>query len=80
MRIALAKLAPAALALAIPTMAWADITTDTVRQRAEQACYDDATKLCNDAIPDEAKITACMKVHRKDLSQGCRKIFDAGVK
>lgn len=74
------------VALAIPmvlltsTLASAEIGTDTVRQRAEQACYDDVNKLCGDAIPDEAKITACMKVHRAQLNPKCRAIFDAGVK
>ncbi len=52
----------------------------TARQRAEQACYGDATRLCGDAIPDEAKITACMGQKRAQLSPECRKIFDAGLK
>ena len=62
------------------TTARADITTDTVRQRAQQACYDDVTKLCNDDIPDEAKITACMERNKTQLSPGCLKIFNAGIK
>ena len=73
----LAGLVPALLA---PVAARADITTDTVRQRAEQACYDDVNRLCNDAIPDEEKIKACMKVHRKELSPKCREVFDRNVK
>lgn len=67
-------------AMMAATTAKADITTDTVRQRAQQACYDDVTKLCNDAIPDEAKITACMERNRTKLSPACLKIFDAGIK
>ena len=62
------------------TTAEAEITTDTVRQRAQQACYDDVTKLCNDDIPDEAKITACMERNKTKLSAGCLKIFNAGIK
>lgn len=72
-----AALIPAALASGTVR---ADISTDTVRQRAEQACYDDVQRLCNDAIPDEEKIKACMKVNRKSLSAGCRKVFDSYVK
>ena len=68
------------LAMLAVTPAKADITTDTVRQRAQQACYDDVTKLCNDDIPDEAKITACMGRNRTKLSPGCLKIYDAGIK
>ena len=79
MRIILAS-AIAALALLAPGMASADISTDTVRQKAEQACYDDVNKLCGDAIPDEDKIKACMKLHRAELSPKCRTVFDANVK
>ena len=74
-----------ALSLLIPTLlcpapALADITTDTVRQKAEQACYDDVNRLCGDAIPDEDRIKACMKVHRAQLSPKCRTIFDSNTK
>ncbi|RYB03890.1 hypothetical protein [Lichenibacterium ramalinae] len=79
MRITLAS-AIAALALLAPGMALADISTDTVRQKAEQACYDDVNKLCGDAIPDEDKIKACMKVNRAQLSPKCRSVFDANVR
>ena len=84
MRTTLAK-ALTAVWLLIPTLgltttASADITTDTVRQKAEQACYDDVNKLCGDAIPDEDKIKACMKAHRAQLSPKCRTIFDANMK
>ncbi len=79
MRIILASVL-SALCLLAPTVASADITTDTVRQKAEQACYDDANKLCGDAIPDETKIAACMKVHHGQLSPRCRAIFDANAK
>lgn len=79
MRITLA-LAVAALAVAAPTMASADISTDTVRQRAQQACYDDVNRMCGDAIPDEDKIKVCMKAHHAQLSPKCRAIFDANMK
>ncbi len=79
MRITLATTAMA-VTLLIPTLAAADITTDSVRQRAEQACYDDANRLCADAIPDEEKIKACMAVHRLKLSPKCREVFDAGAR
>ncbi len=68
------------VAMLAATTAKADITTDTVRQRAQQACYDDVTKLCNNDIPDETKITACMERNRTKLSPGCLKILDAGIK
>ena len=79
MRITLAT-AATALALLAPTLASAEITTDTVRQRAEQACYDDVNRLCGDAIPDEDRIKVCMKAHRAQLSPKCRTIFDSYMK
>ena len=79
MRITLAT-AVTALTLLLPTLASAEITTDTVRQRAEQACYDDVNRLCGDAIPDEDRIKACMKVHRAQLNPKCRDIFDSNMR
>ncbi len=79
MRITLAS-ALAGLAMLGPTLAWAAISTDTVRQKQQQACYDDANKLCADAIPDEEKIKTCMGANRSRLSPKCREIFDANTK
>lgn len=53
---------------------------ERMRQQAEHLCYNDVQKLCNADIPDEARIAACMKVHRAQLSPGCRKVFDTGLK
>jgi hypothetical protein len=37
-----------------------------------QACTPDAMRLCNDFIPDVAKITACMNAKHRLLSVECR--------
>ncbi len=71
--------AAAVCALLAATGARADIKTDTVRQRAEQACYDDVQKLCPDDVPDEQKIAACMGRQRASLSSQCRSIYDKGM-
>ena len=52
---------------------------ERLRQQAEHLCYDDVQKLCAADIPDEAKITACMKLKRADLSPACGKVFDHGI-
>lgn len=52
---------------------------DVIRQQAEHDCYDDAQKLCPDAVPDEDKITACMTKKRAQLSTACGKVFDKGL-
>ena len=49
------------------------------RAEAEHACYGDAQALCPGAIPDEAKVTACMTAKRAQLSPACAKIFDRGL-
>ena len=53
---------------------------ERMRQQAEHLCYNDVQRLCNADIPDETKIEACMKVQRAQLSPGCRKVFDTGIK
>lgn len=71
----------AAALLALADTASARMMNDRQRSRAEaeHACYNDASTLCPDAIPDEAKIEACMKANRAKLSPACRKIFDRGI-
>ncbi len=52
----------------------------SLREQAEAVCYNDAVRLCNDDIPDETKVTACMTKNRAQLSPSCGKIFDKGLK
>ncbi len=70
------------LTLAATDLASAKQMSDKERMRAqaEHLCYGDVQKLCNADIPDETKIAACMSVHRAQLSPGCRKVFDSGMK
>ncbi len=37
----------------------------------QQACTPDAMRLCSEFIPDVAKITACMKAKRAQISAAC---------
>jgi hypothetical protein len=41
----------------------------------QEACTPDVYKHCNDAIPDEKRIVACLKANKKKLSPACRKVF-----
>jgi hypothetical protein len=43
-----------------------------------QACTPDAMRLCADAIPDVAKVTACMKAKYSQLSPPCRLVMGGG--
>jgi hypothetical protein len=45
-----------------------------------QACTPDAMRLCGDAIPDVAKVTACMKAKSSQLSEPCRAAMGIGGK
>ena len=69
----LASSALPALAAKLPSDA------DKLREQAEHLCYGDVQKLCNDAIPDEGKIKACMQVHHAELSAPCARIYDQGI-
>ncbi len=53
---------------------------EMLRQQAEHDCYPDAQRLCADAMPDEAKVQACMTAKRRQLSPACGKVFDAADK
>jgi hypothetical protein len=41
----------------------------------QQACSDDAFRLCGPAIPDVDRVTACMVSKKEQLSPGCRVFF-----
>ena len=41
----------------------------------QQACTNDAFRLCSSAIPDVDRVTACMVQHKAELSPGCRTQF-----
>jgi hypothetical protein len=43
-----------------------------------QACTPDAMRLCNQFIPDEAKITSCMMAKKRQLSPECRTAMAGG--
>lgn len=47
----------------------------TLRDQEQAACYDDAMRLCKDAVPDEQKIASCMKSKMSQVSKGCQKFF-----
>jgi hypothetical protein len=44
----------------------------------QQACSDDAFRLCGPEIPDVDRVTACMVSKKQQLSPGCRMYFRAG--
>ncbi len=52
-----------------------DLALDRLRQGL---CVFDGQKLCPDAVPDEAKVTACMTAKKASLSCACREVFDRG--
>src|SRR5690242_12802093 len=46
-------------------------------QEQQQACTDDVFRLCNQFVPDEPRIIACLQQNRRNLSPLCRQVFDA---
>ena len=44
----------------------------------QQACSDDAFRLCGPEIPDVDRVTACMVSRKEQLSPGCRIFFRPG--
>jgi hypothetical protein len=45
---------------------------------AQQACTNDAFRLCERAIPDEAKVKGCLLANLRRLSPACKKVFARG--
>jgi hypothetical protein len=47
-------------------------------QAEQQACTDDVFRLCNQFVPDEQRIIACLAQNRPSLSPACRAVFSRG--
>lgn len=42
---------------------------------AQAACGNDVFALCQQAVPDQGRITACMNAHRRQVSPVCRQFM-----
>jgi hypothetical protein len=47
-------------------------------QAEQQACQNDAFRLCGDAIPDERRVKSCMIARMRYLSPPCKRMFRRG--
>ena len=47
---------------------------------AQHVCQDDAFRLCNEFIPDRAKVASCLFKQKRQLSPGCRAEMGGGGK
>jgi DNA-binding transcriptional LysR family regulator len=73
------RVTTAACALAAGTLGLLIAITPASAQQdqaaARQACEPDAFRLCNDFIPDEGQVAACLRKKRLSLSPACRAFF-----
>jgi hypothetical protein len=53
------------------------LSTAAIAQTAEeqQACMNDAFRVCSATIPDRARTTACMIQNKNQLSQACQMVM-----
>lgn len=51
-------------------------TIVTLRDRQKAACADDAQRLCSAMIPDEDRVTVCMKAKKSQVSAKCLKMWN----
>ena len=58
------------------TVASAKTKSVSLRDQQQAACYDDVMKFCHDAVPDEAKVTACMQDKKSVVSAKCAAMWD----
>jgi hypothetical protein len=75
-RFALSSLTVAGLWLGLASAASAQAPQSTINP--EQACRDDAFRLCNNYIPDRAKVGACLRRNARSLSRDCRTVVMGG--
>ncbi len=51
------------------------LAQDDTRARQERDCTNDAMRLCQSELPDEARIESCLAKQRPNLSAACRAWF-----
>jgi hypothetical protein len=65
--------------LALPVgMLLASLNGVGAQESAREACTPDAMRLCNEFIPDEERVKACMLRKRAQLSEACRLAMRGG--
>jgi hypothetical protein len=65
--------------LALPVgMLLAGLNGAGAQESAREACTPDAMRLCNEFIPDEERVKACMLRKRAQLSEACRLAMRGG--
>lgn len=62
------------LATALSVSMW-PAASQAYTPEQQQACTDDAMRLCGAYVPDVDRITACMVQRKSQLSPGCRAHF-----
>jgi hypothetical protein len=79
-RIAMTSLAAAGLwlGLAMTPIASTPAAAQQGTINPEQACRDDAFRLCNNFIPDRDKVGACLRRNARSLSRDCRTVIAGG--
>ena len=73
-RASLLGLAAAGMLLAAQSIAGAQESYRGT-QAEQQACTDDVFRLCNQFVPDEQRIIACLAQNRRSLSLACQAVF-----
>ncbi len=61
-----------AIALAVASISTAAIAQT---QDEQQACMNDAFRVCSATIPDRARTTTCMIQHKAELSSACQMVM-----
>ncbi len=46
---------------------------------AQAACGNDVFALCQQAVPDQGRITACLRAHQRQVSPTCRQFMAASA-
>jgi hypothetical protein len=62
------------LATTLPVSLW-PAASEAYTPEQQQACSDDAFRLCSSDIPDVDRVTACMIRKQDQLTPGCRVYF-----
>jgi hypothetical protein len=64
------------IAIAFMVAIMAPLPAIAYSQEDADACTPDAMRLCQNAIPDESRVTLCLVQNRRQLSPACTLVFN----
>lgn len=63
--------------LAVAFVAMSSLAVQAATKQEQAACRSDAMKFCSENVGKPQAMSSCLRDHKADLSEACRKVVEA---